>query len=244
MRLAGKVVLITGGAAGIGHATALRLAGEGAAIHIADLSADAGEALVAEIEASGSRAAFTPCDVTREEDVQVVTEAVRRQFGALHVLINCAGILQGAFQQVEDLEWETFRRVLDVNVTGTFLFCKYAVPLMAPGGVVICLSSGGGVRGPSSSLAYGASKAGVHGLGLTLQAQLEPRGIRVNVVCPGVIDTPMKRQNLRDTAAATGQDLEQVLATTKLGDPDGVARVLAFLASDEADYVTGTLFTR
>lgn len=244
MRLAGKVVLITGGAAGIGRATALRLAGEGAAVFIADADGAAGPAVVAEIEAAGGHAVFTHCDVTREPEVQAVVEQVRRRFGALHVLINSAGILQGAFRQVEDLDVETFRRVLDVNITGTFLFCKYAVPLMTTGGVVLCLSSGGGVRGPSSSLAYGASKAGVHGLGLTLQGQLEARGIRVNLVCPGAIDTPMKRQNIRDQAAVRGEDPERFLAATKLGDPDGVARVLTFLASDEADYVTGTVFTR
>jgi len=244
MRLIGKIVLITGGAAGIGRATALRLAGEGAVVCIADADGQAGQTVVAAIEAAGGRAAFTQCDVTREPDVREVLEQVHRRFGALHVLINSAGILQGAFQQVEELDVETFRRVLDVNVTGTFLFCKYAVPLMAPGGVVLCLSSGGGVRGPSSSLAYGASKAGVHGLGLTLQGQMEARGIRVNIVCPGAIDTPMKRQNIRDQAAVRGEDPERVLAATKLGDPDGVARVLAFLASDEADYVTGTIFTR
>jgi len=244
MRLAGKTVLITGGAAGIGRATALRVARDGAAVFIADTDGDAGRALVSEIEASGGRAAFARCDVTHEPDVQAVAEQVRSGFGGLHALINSAGILQGAFQQVETLDLETFRRVLDVNVTGTFLFCKYTVPLMLPGGVVLCLSSGGGVRGPSSSLAYGASKAGVHGLAMTLQAQLEPRGIRVNIICPGAIDTPMKRQNIRDAAAVRGEDPECVLATTKLGDPDGVARVLAFLASDEADYVTGTIFTR
>jgi NAD(P)-dependent dehydrogenase (short-subunit alcohol dehydrogenase family) len=244
MRLAEKVVLITGGAAGIGRATALRLAGEGAAVCIADADAAAGLDAVAEIETAGSSAAFVHCDVTREADVQAVIEVVRARFGTLDVLINSAGILQGAFQQVEELDLETFRRVLDVNVTGTFLFCKYAIPLMPRGGVVLCLSSGGGVRGPSSSLAYGASKAGVHGLGLTLQGQMEARGIRVNIVCPGAIDTPMKRQNIRDAAAARGEDPEQVLASTKLGDPDGVARVLTFLASDEADYVTGTIFTR
>lgn len=244
MRLAGKTVLITGGAAGIGRATALRLASEGAAVFIADTSADAGEELVAEIAAAGGRARFAPCDVTLEPEVREVMQQVQAHFGALDVLINSAGILQGAFQQVDELDLETFRLVLDVNVTGTFLFCKYAVPLMTPGGVVICLSSGGGVRGPSSSLAYGASKAGVHGLGLTLQSQLEARDIRVNVVCPGSINTPMKRQNLRDAAAARGEDPEHVLATTKLGDPDGVARVLTFLASDEADYVSGTVFTR
>lgn len=239
-----KTVLITGGAMGIGLATARRLSQAGATLIIADTNQAEGEAFVAELTASGGPAIFQPCDVTSELQVQAVMEQIRARYGRLDVLINSAGILQGAFRQVDELDLETFRRVLDVNVTGTFLCCKHAAPLMEQGGVMICLSSAGGVRGPSSSLAYGASKAGVHGFGLTLQAQLEARGIRVNVVCPGSIDTPMKRQNLRDAAAVRGEDPEQFLAATKLGDPDGVARVLAFLASDEADYVTGTIFTR
>lgn len=244
MELSEKTVFITGGAAGIGRATALRLARAGAVLVIADTSDAEGEGLAAELAEAGVRAQFLPCDVTSEAQVSAALERVRQEYGRLDVLINSAGILQGAFKQADELDLETFRRVLEVNVTGTFLCCKYALPLMQPGGVVICLSSGGGVRGPSSSLAYGASKAGVHGFGLTLQAQLEARGIRVHLVCPGSIDTPMKRQNLRDAAAVRGDDPEQFLAAARLGDPDGVARVLAFLASDDAEYVTGTIFTR
>ncbi|MCC2670408.1 MAG: family oxidoreductase [Armatimonadetes bacterium] len=243
MRLAGKTILITGAASGIGRAAALRVAGEGAIVVAADLD-PAGEALIASIRAGGSRGAFIRCDVTREEDVRAACERVATDFGGLDVVINSAGILQGAFQQVEELEPATFQRVLDVNVRGTYLVCHFAAPLLRAGGVVLCLSSGGGVRGPSSSLAYGASKAAVHGFCMTLQEQLGARGIRVNVVCPGALDTPMKRQNLQDAARVQGRDPGAVLAEAALGDPDGVARVLAFLASGEADYVTGTVFTR
>ena len=243
MRLFGKRVLITGGASGIGRCAALRLAGEGAAVAIVDLD-PAGETVAAEITADGGEALFLRCDVTREEDVRAACARFTERFGALDVLITSAGILQGAFQQVDDLEPATFQRVLDVNVRGTYLFCHCAAPLLRSGGVVLCLSSGGGVRGPSSSLAYGASKAAVHGFCMTLQAQLAPRGIRVNTVCPGSLDTPMKRQNLRDAARVEGKDPDELLAAAGLGDPDGVAKVLAFLASEEAEYVSGTVFTR
>lgn len=243
MRLAEKVVLITGGAGGLGRAAAGRIAAEGGRLLIVDRDTAAGAETEAAIRSAGGIARFLPCDVTREAEVSAVANQAAMEYGRVDVLINSAGILQGAFQSVADLERETFERVLDVNVLGTFLFCKHVVPLIPEGGAVLCLASAGGIRGPSSSLAYGASKAAVQGFCLTLQQQLEPRGIRVNVVCPGALDTPMKRQNLRDAAIARGEDPETA-AQVPLGDPLELAKVLAFLASDDAAYVTGTIFTR
>jgi NAD(P)-dependent dehydrogenase (short-subunit alcohol dehydrogenase family) len=246
MRLQGKVALITGGATGIGRAAALRFAREGAAVAIADVNEADGSATVDLVRAVGAEALFVWCDVTAEDAVRASVQAVREALGALHLLVTAAGILQGAYRQVDELELDVFARVLDVNVLGTFLCCKHAAPVIeeSGGGVVLCVSSGGGVRGPSSSLAYGASKAAVHGYCYTLERQLAPRGIRVNVVCPGSIDTAMKRQNIADGAAARGEDPADALAAVSLGDPDGVAKVLAFLASEDADYLTGTVFTR
>lgn len=246
MRLAGRIALITGGASGIGYHTAIRFANEGASVAIADRDADAGMAVVEEIAAENGNALFYNCDVTDESQVRQAVEATRGDFGGLHVLVTSAGILQGAFQQVDQLEPATFERVLAVNVLGTFLACKHAAPVIesSGGGVILCISSGGGISGPSSSMAYGASKAGVAGFALTLEKQLAPRGIRVNVVCPGSLDTPMKRQNIRDLAIHAGRDPEEEVATTQLGDPDGIARLLAFLASSDADYVIGRVHTR
>ncbi len=129
---------------------------------------------------------------------------------------------------------------------GTFLTVKHAVPHLkrSGGGVILCISSGAGVRGPSSSIAYGTSKAGVHGFVMTLQPRLEPQGIRVHAICPGSINTVLKRENVADGARAAGRDVAQALAAAALGDPMGVAKVLAFLASDDAEYVRGTIFTR
>ena len=244
--LEGKVALITGGATGIGRATALRFAREGARVAIADVNTADGRAAISEIAAGGGETLFQQCDVTTEDEVRGAVEAVRERWGGLHVLVTCAGILRGAFQDAAGLEREVFGRVLEVNLLGTFLCCKYGAPVIeaSGGGVILCIASGGGVRGPSSSLAYGASKAGVHGFCLTLERQLAPKGIRVNVVCPGTIDTPMKRENVRDAALAGGRDPEEALREAALGDPDGVARILAFLASPDGDYVTGTVFTR
>lgn len=237
---------MTGAASGIGRAAALRLAREGAGVALTDVNSGGGEATARAIIEAGGQGAFFPCDVTREEEVARVVSAARERLGGLHVLVHAAGVLLGAYQQIEDLEPGVFERVLDVNVLGTFLFCRHAAPAIeaSGGGVILCIASGAGVRGPSSSLAYGASKAAVQGLCHTLERQFAPRGIRVNVVCPGSIDTAMKRQNVIDGAVAAGRDPEEALASAELGDPDGVARILAFLASPDADYLLGTVFTR
>lgn len=244
-RLEGRVAVITGGARGIGAATARVLAEEGAAVVLGDALVADGEATAQSIAQAGGRARFVRADVTNRDDCRRLAQAAVDAYGQLDVLICCAGILRGAFESPEDLEVATFEQVLDVNVKGTFQTVQAAVPhLRGRGGVILLLASGAGVRGPSSSLAYGTSKGGVHGLAMTLEAHLAPHGIRVNDVCPGAIDTEMKRENVRDGARARGTDPEETLARSGLGDPLGVARILAFLASPDADFVRGTVFTR
>jgi len=179
-------------------------------------------------------------------ECRALAEAAVERWGRIDALINCAGILQGAFISVDDLDEETFKRVILVNLTGSFLATKAVVPTMkhAGRGVIVLIASGAGVRGGSSSVAYGSSKGGVHGLAMVLEPQLAPHGIRVNDVCPGSLNTPLKRQNVVDAALAHGQSPEEALAKADLGDPRGVARVLAFLASDDAAFVRGSVFTR
>ena len=247
--LEGKIAIVTGAARGIGGNTAALLAARGARVVLADRLVSAGEATASTIRGTGGRALFVTTDVTDADSCQHLMHVAQESFGGLDILVCCAGILRGAYEQVDVLADSTFWQVLDVNVRGTFLCTRFAVPLLRErGGVILLLASGAGVRGPSSSLAYGASKGGVNGFGMTLEAHLAPHGIRVNVICPGSLATTMKLENIADAARAQGLDPAEMVAearqTGQVADPLGVARVLAFLASDEASFVRGAIFTR
>lgn len=248
MDLTDTIILITGAAQGIGEATARRCAALGATVVVADRLGAAAEQVAADIRAAGGRAEGASIDVRDDDAVAALLAGVRERHGRLDVLICAAGVLQGAYQQPEDLPTDVFDFVMDVNVKGVYLCVKHATPLLAASdrGVVILIASGAGVRGPSSSLAYGASKAGVNGFGMTLEAHLAPRGIRVNVVCPGNIDTQLKREVVVADAARSGRDTAEAVAQARqgFGDPAGVARVIAFVASPDADYLRGVVFTR
>ena len=248
MRLKDRVAIITGGSRGIGRATAEVFAQEGAEVIIADVLDADGEAAAAAIRDADGKAWFARTDVTKEEDCAGLMAVAEARWGRLDVLVNNAGVLRGAYLTVEELSRGVFQSVLDVNLVGTFLCTKYATPLLrrSAGGVVLCMASGAGVRGGSSSLAYGASKGGVQGLAFTLEYQLGALGIRVHTICPGGIATPMKLENIADGATHRGESPETAVATARqsLGDPAGVGRVLAFLASTDADHVRGTVFTR
>jgi NAD(P)-dependent dehydrogenase (short-subunit alcohol dehydrogenase family) len=248
MRLKDRVVVITGGGRGIGAATAHAIAAEGGTVVIGDMLAAEGEATRDAVRAAGGSAVFVKTDVTQEADCLRLARTAVEQHGRLDVVICCAGILQGAMLQAEALDPATFDRVLSVNTKGTFLTVRAALPHLrkAEKPAILLLASEAGTKIPSSSLAYGASKGGVHGFAMTLEAQLAPQKIRVNEICPSSIATPMRIENLVDRARAAGRDPEQARAEAikDAGDPAGVARILAFLASAEADYVRGTIFTR
>ena len=248
MDLHDKVILVTGAAQGIGEAVARLCAARGAVVVLADQQRERGETVAADLRDSGSAATFFPLDVRDDAAVAALLAGVRAQHGRLDALVCAAGVLKGAYMQPEELPEETYDLVLDVNLKGSFLCVKHAAPLLEASGrgVIILIASGGGIVGPSSSLAYGASKAGVNGFGITLANRLAPRGIRVNVVCPGNIATELKLDVIREEALRAGRDPEAAVAQSlaQLGDPAGVARVIAFLASPEADYVRGAIFTR
>lgn len=248
LRLEDRVVVITGGGRGIGAATARAIADEGGTVVIGDMLEAEGEATAAAIRHAGGSAVFVRTDVTQEADCARLAQTAVERFGGLDTVICCAGILQGAMLQAEDLEPSTFDRVLAVNTRGTFLTVRAALPHLrkAEKPAILLLASEAGTKIPSSSLAYGASKGGVHGFAMTLEAQLAPHGIRVNEICPSSIATPMRIENLVDRARAAGRDPEQARAEAikEAGDPMGIARILAFLASGDAEYVRGTVYTR
>jgi NAD(P)-dependent dehydrogenase (short-subunit alcohol dehydrogenase family) len=247
--LTGKVIVVTGGAQGIGGAAARLCAARGGQVVIADWNATAGAAAAAALKAAGYSACFMQVDVRSLEAVEQLMAEIQASYGRIDVLVCAAGIFKGAFQPPDELSVEDFEAVIDVNVKGVFLCTKYAMPLFdarGAGGTIIIIGSGAGVTGASGSLAYGASKGGVNGYGMTLARHIANRQIRVNVLCPGGINTELKLGVVEEQARREGQAVESALSEAKqtLGDPEGVGKVIAFLASDEAEYVRGTLFTR
>ncbi len=246
MDVRGKVIAITGAASGIGKATAHEVATNGARTILVDRDTKLGEQCAAALQALGCDTRFIGTDIAMEVEVERLFHQIGDQHGKLDVLICCAGILQGAYTAVDVLDSATFDRVIAVNVRGTFLTVKYAVPLLrASHGVVLLLASGAGVFGASSSVAYGTSKGGVHGLGMVLEAQLARDGIRVLDICPGNVNTPMKRENVADAARSQGRDPVEAVQRAEAGmtDPAAVASVLRFLSSDAAKAVRGTIRT-
>ena len=171
---------------------------------------------------------------------------MKERHGRLDVLICSAGILRGPNLMPDAFPVDVFDDVIAVNVRGVFLCVKEAYPLLEASekGVILLVGSGAGVTGGSSSIAYGTSKGAVNGMGMTLENHLAPKGIRVNVVCPGGIETELKLRQMRESAEAQGQAFDLDDARARLGDPAGVGEALAFLASDDGRYVRRNLFTR
>lgn len=246
MSLEGRRVVVTGGATGIGRATAVHCAGLGARVVIADVNeADAADC-VAQIAAAGGEAWFVRTDVSVESEVRGLMDEATRLMGGIDGLVTAAGIARDSMVPVEDVAEQVWDDTIDVNLKGSFLAAKYAVPEIrsAGGGVIVMIASGAGVTGASSTVSYGASKGGVNGLGMTLEAKLRGDGIRVNVLCPGEIATPLKLGIIEQQAKAAGESVRLRQENTDLGEPEGVARVIGFLLSDDAAYVRGAVFTR
>jgi NAD(P)-dependent dehydrogenase (short-subunit alcohol dehydrogenase family) len=241
MKLRDKVALITGGTSGIGEATSLLFAQEGARVAITGRSAERGRALVSKIESGGGKAIFLECDVRSAEQCRRTIEATLKAFGRLDVLFNNAGVYypHTALDCTED-EWDL---QIDTNLKGTFLMSKYALPgMIAQGsGTIINNSSGWGLVGGDAAVAYCASKGGVVLLTKAMAIDHGRQGIRVNCVCPGDVDTPM----LPDDARRRGLKWEDYLAGAanrpmgRIGTPEEIAKAVLFLASDDSSFMTG-----
>jgi 3-oxoacyl-[acyl-carrier protein] reductase len=234
-RLNGKVSLITGAAQGIGLATALKFAQEGAVVVVCDIHAEAVKAAVAQCQALGAQAEGHTMDVTQRDQVDAVVAAVLARHGRIDVLVNNAGITQDA--RLQNMTLEQFDRVIDVNLRGVF-HCAQAVAnsMVAQGhGVILNASSVVGIYGNFGQTNYAASKFGVIGFTKTWSRELGPKGVRVNAVAPGFIATPILN-TIPDKVIA---EMAQRVPLRRLGQPAEIANVYAFLASDEASYING-----
>jgi 3-oxoacyl-[acyl-carrier protein] reductase len=236
-RLAGKVSLITGAAQGIGLATALKFAREGAIVVVCDVKQVAVDDAVKQCVAIGAQAVGFVVDVTQREMVDATVKAVLDQFGRIDVLVNNAGITQDA--RLQKMTLEQFDRVIDVNLRGVF-HCAQAVTdcMVAQGsGVILNASSVVGIYGNYGQTNYAATKFGVIGFTKTWSRELGPKGIRVNAVAPGFIATPI----LSTIPEKVIDEMMERVPLKRLGQPEDIANVYAFLASDEASYINGTV---
>ena len=239
MRFKNKIAIVTGGASGIGHATAQLFAAEGARVLLADYDAKAGEAAADAIKGRGGEAAFCRVNVADAAQVKPMVECAMSRFGGIDILFNGAGVLHmGTVLEVTEEQWN---RVIGINLTGTFLCCQAVLPhlIARGGGAIVNVSSSVGNQdaGPGMA-AYVASKGGVTLLTRGMAIDHAAQKIRINAIAPGPTDTPMLRANLN-----TAQ-LKEFLATFplgRLGRPDEIAQAALFLASDQASFVTGTI---
>lgn len=244
LNLSGKVAVITGGASGIGLATAELLADFGAHAALIDINEEAGEKAAAAIRAKGGQASFSRCNVTSAADCERVAAEIASAQGGIHILFNNAGVIRR--KTVTELEEKDWDLVLDVSLKGVYLLSKYVIPIMEQGGggSIINTGSGWGLKGGDRATAYCAAKAGVVNLTKAMAIDHGPANIRVNCVSPGDTDTPL----LRDEAKQLRQDEAAFLVASaggrpleRLGTPRDIANSVLFLASDLSSWVTGSV---
>jgi len=237
MRLQNKVCIITGAGQGIGLATALKFAAEGAIVIACDVKVAAVAEAVAQLRATGAQAQGYPLNVTDREQVDAMVASVKAQFGRIDVLVNNAGITKDA--RLQKMTLEQFDAVIDVNLRGVF-HCAQAVAdtMVAQGaGVILNASSVVGIYGNFGQTNYAAAKFGVIGFTKTWARELGPKGVRVNAVAPGFVETPI----LSTIPDKVLDHMREQVPLKRLGRPEEIANVYAFLASDEASYVNGAV---
>ena len=241
MKLAGKVAIITGAGTGIGRACAELFAREGAAVVLAGRRREPLEEVVAAIEKSGGRALAQMCDVTREAEVKALVARSVDTFGGLHLLVNNAAYWMAG--TIEETSVEYWERMMETNLKGVFLLVKHALPALrqAGGGSIVNIGSVLGLVGMKRRVAYATSKGGLVLLTKSLALDHAQDKIRVNCICPSLVDTPMGQESLErggDAAAERARRLAQI-PLGRAGTPDDVARLALFLASEDSSWITG-----
>ena len=237
--LEGKVGLVTGGGAGIGRATCLTFAADGARVVVVDNRADAGRETAALVEAAGGRSLFIEADVSNESDVERMVAETVDHFGGLHCASNNAAAGAG-FAPLPEIDRAKWQRAVDVTLTGVWLCMKYEIPAMeaSGGGAIVNIASVSGMRGEAHQAAYSASKGGVIALTKSAAAENAQRGVRVNALCPGGIRTEAIADYFEKVPGAEQASIA-VHAMRRLGEPEEIADVASFLVSDRSSFVTG-----
>jgi 3-oxoacyl-[acyl-carrier protein] reductase len=239
MRLKEKTAIVTGAGSGIGRAIALLFASEGARVVIAELDPECGRRVEREVRDSGGEALFVPTDIANEMEVQAMVQTTVARFRAIHILVNNAAVV--IFKNAVSLTEQEWDQCMGVDLKGAWLCCKHALPHMVEGSIVN-IASTHPFRTSANYFPYATAKGGMLAMTVSLAVDFGPKGIRVNSICPGLIDTPLTSK-LLESSRQSPEQYQKILsmhALRRVGMPTDVAQAALFLASDESAFITGT----
>ncbi|GAA4877016.1 SDR family oxidoreductase [Paenibacillus vulneris] len=244
MKLSGKVAVITGAASGMGRAMAELFAAEGAKVAVSDLQLEAAQTVVTEIEGKGGQAIAIAANVTKEDDIQRLIDTTVKKYGTVDILVNNAGIMDN-FVPAADLTDELWERVFAINTTGPMRTIRKVLPIFTgkKSGVIVNVASAGGLYGSRAGAAYTAAKHAVVGLTKNVGFQYASLGIRCNAIAPGGVNTNIGTTISSPNAFGMERAMAGINLNPRTGEPEEIAKVALFLASDDASFVNGTVIT-